>query len=93
MKLLLLLLLLLYKQCKAEMIIFIFISPNQRSRQLNTKATMGRKDPNWQQQQQQQQQQVNAVFHSPVLERCTEFWNTVLECLKGIFQHSFTVLF
>ena len=88
MKLLLLLLLLLYKQCKAEMIIFIFISPNQRPRQLNTKATMGRKDPNW-----QQQQQVNAVFHSPVLERCTEFWNTVLECLKGIFQHSFTVLF
>ena len=34
----------------------------------------------------------NVVFHSPVLERCTVFWNTVLECLKGIFQQSSTVL-
>jgi hypothetical protein len=33
------------------------------------------------------------VFHSPVLESYTVFWNTVLECLKGIFQHSSSVLF
>ena len=26
------------------------------------------------------------VFHSPVLEQCTVYWNTVLESLKGIFQ-------
>ena len=30
--------------------------------------------------------QVLGVFHSPVLERYTVFLNTVLKCLKGMFQ-------
>ena len=33
------------------------------------------------------------VFHSHVLEWCSVLWNTVLECLKGIFLHSSTALF